>query len=94
MSLSTQYLEELSRRYKKQVEEMQRAFNKTLAAIGESEKKGQERELKQAEEMEALRNQVVVLSNAITVLLQEREGWTYKLGVSNQHILGVLIGSI
>ena len=33
MSLSQQYLDELSRRYKKQVEEMQKTFNKTLAAL-------------------------------------------------------------
>lgn len=35
MSLSSQYLEELSRRYKKQVEEMQRLLDKTITTLSE-----------------------------------------------------------
>lgn len=44
MSLSGQYLEELSRRYKKQVEELQYSFTKTLSAIEEQNRNAQERE--------------------------------------------------
>lgn len=44
MSLSGQYLEELSRRYKKQVEELQTAFSKTLLIVEEQNKRSHERE--------------------------------------------------
>lgn len=43
MSLSGQYLEELSRRYRKQMEEMQRAFNKTISALNDTARKAYER---------------------------------------------------
>lgn len=44
MSLSGQYLEELSRRYKKQVEELQQSFAKTLHHIEEQNRKNTDRE--------------------------------------------------
>ncbi|XP_037903780.1 SUN domain-containing ossification factor isoform X3 [Hermetia illucens] len=44
MSLSGQYLEELSRRYKKQVEELQHSFAKTLATIDEQNRRALEKE--------------------------------------------------
>lgn len=44
MSLSGQYLEELSRRYKTQVEELQTAFSKTLAVVEEQNRRNLERE--------------------------------------------------
>lgn len=43
MSLSSQYLEELSKRYKKQVEEMQNLWEKTLVTIREENSKINER---------------------------------------------------
>ncbi|KAL3281521.1 hypothetical protein HHI36_004728 [Cryptolaemus montrouzieri] len=49
VSLSSQYLEELSRRYKKQVEEMQKLMDKTLQTVTEERKKMDERH-KQLEE--------------------------------------------
>lgn len=44
MSLSGQYLEELSRRYKTQVEELQTAFSKTLIVVEEQNRRNLERE--------------------------------------------------
>uniref|UniRef100_A0A336LJL6 CSON009520 protein n=1 Tax=Culicoides sonorensis TaxID=179676 RepID=A0A336LJL6_CULSO len=44
MSLSGQYLEELSRRYKKQVEELQQSFAKTLHHIEEQNRRNTDRE--------------------------------------------------
>ena len=82
MSLSGQYLEELSRRYKKQVEEMQRAFNRTLAAVGEESRKGEEREQKRVEEMAELQKKLDSLTSAVETLLQERDSWQQKMAVS------------
>lgn len=44
MSLSGQYLEELSKRYKKQVEELKQSFSKTLTSIEGQNKRNIERE--------------------------------------------------
>lgn len=43
MSLSSQYLEELSKRYKKQVEEMQKLFDKTFKTLEEDNKQMKEK---------------------------------------------------
>lgn len=45
MSLSGQYLEELSRRYKKQVEELQQSLTKTVRALDDQNKRHAEQEL-------------------------------------------------
>lgn len=66
MSLSGQYLEELSRRYKKQVEEMQKAFEKKLNAVHEEIKKRDDREIKMQE-------QLTLLTESLNTILSERE---------------------
>ncbi|KAJ9601479.1 hypothetical protein L9F63_000362 [Diploptera punctata] len=91
MSLSGQYLEELSRRYKKQVEEMQRAFNRTLAAVSEESRKGEEREQKRLEEMAELQKKLSSLTVAVETLLQERDSWQHKMAVIIQHVVLIVI---
>lgn len=68
MSLSTQYLEELSRRYKKQVEEMQRLLDKTLATFNAESRKKDEKN-KQLEE------QIEELKHVVDSLVAERNSW-------------------
>lgn len=75
MSLSSQYLEELSRRYKKQVEEMQRA----LAAAMEERRKSEERESLRLEQLSQLTQQVDALTAAVKELLGERDSWQHKV---------------
>ncbi|XP_032530199.2 SUN domain-containing ossification factor isoform X2 [Danaus plexippus] len=75
MSLSGQYLEELSRRYKKQVEEMQRSFEKTMLQVTEERRKSNEREQKYLEQMTVLQEQLSQVTLAITILMEERDGW-------------------
>lgn len=55
MSLSTQYLEELSRRYKKQMEEMQRLFDKMLNSLKNEDKKKDEHNKRLEKELEELK---------------------------------------
>jgi uncharacterized coiled-coil protein SlyX len=43
LSLSSQYLEELSLRYRKQMEEMQRAFNITISKLNDTASRAAER---------------------------------------------------
>lgn len=58
MSLSGQYLEELSRRYKKQVEELQVAFSKTLLIVEEQSKRSADREQQLCAQNDRLRDDV------------------------------------
>lgn len=82
MSLSAQYLEELSKRYKKQVDDMQKAFDRTLAIVTESSRQAVQREQIQAEKLSSLEQRFNILAEAASVLLAERESWQYKFTVS------------
>ncbi|XP_047986962.1 SUN domain-containing ossification factor isoform X1 [Leguminivora glycinivorella] len=75
MSLSGQYLEELSRRYKKQVEEMQRSFEKTMLQMSEERRKSNEIEQKYLEQMTYLQDQLAQITIAMKILMEERESW-------------------
>ncbi|CAH0603510.1 unnamed protein product [Chrysodeixis includens] len=75
MSLSGQYLEELSRRYKKQVEEMQKTFEKTVQQMTEERRKSNEREQKYLEQMTNLQEQLTRVAAAMHVLMDERDSW-------------------
>ncbi|XP_052757905.1 SUN domain-containing ossification factor isoform X1 [Galleria mellonella] len=75
MSLSGQYLEELSRRYKKQVEEMQKTFEKTVAQMSEERRKSNEREQKYLEQMTSLQEQLTQMASALNTLMEDRDSW-------------------
>lgn len=62
MSLSGQYLEELSRGYKKHIEELQSSFAKTLLNIEEQSRKNIERKQELLEQNQLLRNELDILS--------------------------------
>ncbi|GLV46167.1 uncharacterized protein CBL_02883 [Carabus blaptoides fortunei] len=80
MSLSGQYLEELSRRYKKQVEEMQRAFEKKLSALNDDSKKREEREARLQEQLEKL-------TASVESLLSERDSLWKTTSILGQFLL-------
>uniref|UniRef100_A0A8C2XR36 SUN domain-containing ossification factor n=1 Tax=Cyclopterus lumpus TaxID=8103 RepID=A0A8C2XR36_CYCLU len=58
MSLSGRYLEELSQRYRKQMEEMQRAFNQTIIKLQNTSRIAEEQDQKQTEAIQVLQSQV------------------------------------
>ncbi|XP_075943547.1 SUN domain-containing ossification factor isoform X4 [Anarhichas minor] len=58
MSLSGRYLEELSQRYRKQMEEMQRAFNKTIIKLQNTSRIAEEQDQKQTESIQFLQSQL------------------------------------
>uniref|UniRef100_A0A8C1Y4E8 SUN domain containing ossification factor n=1 Tax=Cyprinus carpio TaxID=7962 RepID=A0A8C1Y4E8_CYPCA len=66
MSLSSRYLEELSQRYRKQMEEMQRAFNKTIIKLQNTSRIAEEQDQKQTESIQMLQSQ---LENATRIML-------------------------
>ncbi|CAG5048275.1 unnamed protein product [Parnassius apollo] len=75
MSLSGQYLEELSRRYKKQVEEMQKSFEKTMVQMSEERRKSSEREQKYLDQLTNLQEQITQMAAALNLLTEERNSW-------------------
>ncbi|XP_014218675.1 SUN domain-containing ossification factor [Copidosoma floridanum] len=93
MSLSSQYLEELSRRYKKQVEEMQRSLERAMTAMNEESRKGEERHTKRLEEVATLRGEITVLTKLLDELISERNSWwrIFDISALTQHGLFVLV---
>ncbi|XP_030015248.1 SUN domain-containing ossification factor isoform X2 [Sphaeramia orbicularis] len=58
MSLSGRYLEQLSQRYRKQMEEMQKAFNKTIIKLQNTSRIAEEQDQRQTESIQLLQNQL------------------------------------
>uniref|UniRef100_A0A8C6LXR5 SUN domain containing ossification factor n=1 Tax=Nothobranchius furzeri TaxID=105023 RepID=A0A8C6LXR5_NOTFU len=58
MSLSGRYLEQLSQRYRKQMEEMQKAFNKTIIKLQKTSRIAEEQDLRQTESIQLLQGQL------------------------------------
>ncbi|XP_067846815.1 SUN domain-containing ossification factor isoform X2 [Heptranchias perlo] len=58
MSLSSRYLEELSQRYRKQMEEMQKAFNKTIIKLQNTSRIAEEKDQRQTETIGLLQGQL------------------------------------
>ncbi|XDV26372.1 hypothetical protein PO909_030114 [Leuciscus waleckii] len=78
MSLSGRYLEQLSQRYRKQVEEMQRAFNKTIIKLQNTSRTAEEQDQRQTDSIQVLQAQlenvtrlVLGLSVSVSRLQQE-----------------------
>ncbi|KAF4070885.1 hypothetical protein AMELA_G00278570 [Ameiurus melas] len=78
MSLSSRYLEELSQRYRKQMEEMQRAFNMTIIKLQNTSRIAEEQDQKQTEAIQMLQSQLenvtkLMLNLSVTVGQLQRE---------------------
>ncbi|KAM3876091.1 SUN domain-containing ossification factor [Diretmus argenteus] len=78
MSLSSRYLEELSQRYRKQMEEMQRAFNKTIIKLQNTSRIAEEQDQKQTDSIQVLQSQLenvtkLMLNLTVTVSQLQRE---------------------
>ncbi|XP_043942681.1 SUN domain-containing ossification factor [Protopterus annectens] len=68
MSLSSRYLEELSQRYRKQMEEMQKAFNKTIIKLQNTSRIAEEQDQRQTEAIQLLQEQLANMSELVTSL--------------------------
>uniref|UniRef100_A0A4W5NMR6 SUN domain containing ossification factor n=1 Tax=Hucho hucho TaxID=62062 RepID=A0A4W5NMR6_9TELE len=78
MSLSSRYLEELSQRYRKQMEEMQRAFNKTIVKLENTSRIAEEQDQRQTESIQMLHGQLenvtkLMINLTMTVSQLQRE---------------------
>ncbi|KAM8930620.1 SUN domain-containing ossification factor [Pelodytes ibericus] len=68
MSLSGRYLEELSQRYRKQMEEMQRAFNKTVLKLQNTSRIAEEQDQRQTESIQLLQAQLINMTHLVSNL--------------------------
>ncbi|KAG8555828.1 hypothetical protein GDO81_017830, partial [Engystomops pustulosus] len=68
MSLSSRYLEELSQRYRKQMEEMQRAFNKTILKLQNTSRIAEEQDQRQTESIQLLQAQLINMTHLVSNL--------------------------
>ncbi|XP_075364171.1 SUN domain-containing ossification factor isoform X2 [Mycteria americana] len=68
MSLSSRYLEELSQRYRKQMEEMQKAFNKTIIKLQNTSRIAEEQDQRQAEAIQLLQAQLTNMTQLVSNL--------------------------
>ncbi|XP_029140603.1 SUN domain-containing ossification factor [Protobothrops mucrosquamatus] len=68
MSLSSRYLEELSQRYRKQMEEMQKAFNKTIIKLQNTSCIAEQQDLKQTEAIQLLQAQLTNMTFIVSNL--------------------------
>ncbi|XP_014616709.1 PREDICTED: SUN domain-containing ossification factor-like isoform X3 [Polistes canadensis] len=91
MSLSGQYLEELSRRYKKQVEEMQRSLERAVTAMSEESRKSDERDSKRLEEIAMLREEIVILTNLVENIVHDQNSWHGRFSAIGQHALVICV---
>lgn len=92
MSLSGQYLEELSRRYRRQMDDMQRAFNRTVGALNETAHAAAERDLRQQAALVRLQQQLENLTQVVDSLVAERQ--TLSRQVFESHVCLILIEAI
>ncbi|XP_012871175.1 PREDICTED: SUN domain-containing ossification factor [Dipodomys ordii] len=68
MSLSGRYLEELSQRYRKQMEEMQKAFNKTIVKLQNTSRLAEEQDQRQTEAIQLLQAQLTNVTQLVSNL--------------------------
>lgn len=68
MSLSGRYLEELSQRYRKQMEEMQKAFNKTIVKLQNTSRVAEEQDQRQTEAIHLLQAQLTNMTQIVSNL--------------------------
>ncbi|NXE20938.1 SUCO factor, partial [Ardeotis kori] len=68
MSLSSRYLEELSQRYRKQMEEMQKAFNKTIIKLQNTSRIAEEQDQRQTEAIQQLQAQLTNMTQMVSNL--------------------------
>ncbi|NXA48975.1 SUCO factor, partial [Nothocercus julius] len=68
MSLSSRYLEELSQRYRKQMEEMQKAFNKTIIKLQNTSRVAEEQDQRQTDAIQLLQAQLTNMTQLVSNL--------------------------
>ncbi|EEB13583.1 conserved hypothetical protein [Pediculus humanus corporis] len=91
MSLSSTYLEELSKRYRTQLELISKTLNLTIQKVEERAKLEEEKERKREKEIMLIRMQLANLTRDVSTFLREQESWKPQASSVSQHIFFILI---
>lgn len=87
MSLSSRYLEELSQRYRKQMEEMQKAFNKTIIKLQNTSRIAEEKDQRQTETIGLLQGQLANLTELVGNLTQMVERLDHEVSDRQSYLV-------
>lgn len=87
MSLSSTYLEEMSRRYRNQLEVLSKTVNATAQRVDEQYKLEEEREKRHEKELSLIRMQLANLTRDVAILLKEKNSWRPRVSSISQHIV-------
>ncbi|XP_043555830.1 SUN domain-containing ossification factor isoform X2 [Chiloscyllium plagiosum] len=87
MSLSSRYLEELSQRYRKQMEEMQKAFNKTIIKLQNTSRIAEEKDQRQTEAISVLQGQLANMSELIRNLSETVKKLEHEVGDRQSYLV-------
>ncbi|XP_038045817.1 SUN domain-containing ossification factor-like isoform X2 [Patiria miniata] len=89
MSLSSRYLEELSQRYRKRMDDMQKAFNKTVQTLTENAQKAEEKDQRQQEYITRLEGQMSEVMMNLEATNQRLDGLHKE--VAERHLFFLFI---
>ncbi|RWS17396.1 hypothetical protein B4U79_15764 [Dinothrombium tinctorium] len=73
LTLTNQYLEELSLRYRRQMDDMQNNFNKTITKLKETARLAEEKDLRQQEKLIQLQIKLNEMDEKVSLLITEKE---------------------
>ena len=79
LNLSSRYLEELSQRYKRQMEEMYTSLNHTIEKLSDTSKSAEDRDKRQQQEIKELKTTVEVLNGSLMNLTGQMEGLSQQV---------------
>uniref|UniRef100_A0A1A8H8U1 SUN domain-containing ossification factor n=1 Tax=Nothobranchius korthausae TaxID=1143690 RepID=A0A1A8H8U1_9TELE len=91
MSLSGRYLEQLSQRYRKQMEEMQKAFNKTIIKLQNTSRIAEEQDLRQTESIQLLQGQLENVTQLVLNLSARVSQLQMEISDSQNYLLLSLV---
>lgn len=89
MSLSSTYLEELSRRYRMQLELLSKTLNLTVRKMEENSKIEEERERRREREMTMIRMQLANLTRDVSNFA-DQNSWSVRSSYISQHLLFIV----
>ncbi|XP_075242837.1 uncharacterized protein LOC142337474 isoform X2 [Convolutriloba macropyga] len=89
MSLSSDYLEQLSRRYKKQMDEITAKHNKTLTALISTNEEAASRDVKHSQKILELEGDVIRLTNRVVQLEESMTNMTDTLVLQHMMFISV-----
>ncbi|KAK6616898.1 hypothetical protein RUM43_014868 [Polyplax serrata] len=91
MSLSSTYLEELSRRYRIQLELISKSLNLTIQKVEEHSKLEEEKERRREKEILLIRMQLANLTRHVSSFLREQNSWRPQASYVSQHIFFISV---